>query len=447
MRLPTSVVHEGHVIGRLRQLAAGSVHMVVTSPPYWGLRDYKNPPTAWGGDEACAHEWGEQERGRRQDVLPSESSEAGRLGSNDVQAGQNDGGRLCRRCDAWLGQLGLEPTPDLYVEHIVEVFREVRRVLRADGTLWLSLGDCFSHGGCGARDQERWPKQSRNDHIPVHAKKLFGLKPKDLVGIPWRAAFALQADGWWLRSDVVWHKRSPMPENVRDRPTRSHEFVFLLAKAERYYYDWFSVMEPDCGHHGSSNGYARPERLSFDGRGSDDPWVPGGGRHLRDVWTLSSSPYPDAHFAVFPESLVEPCVKAGTSERGCCTVCGAPWKRLVKRTRLLDGEPWPDATAMRTTSISEPTSAQGVAHRRITSRVTSEGWTATCGHAEADCCPATVLDPFAGSGTTGVVASRLGRSFVGIDLNPEYAQMARRRIEAAAPLFAWAAGRSEVEPA
>ena len=286
-RLICADVFEG-----LARLPDESVHCVITSPPYWRLRDY-------GTD----------------------------------------------------GQLGLEATPEEYVETMTGVFREVRRVLRSDGTLWLNMGDCYASGGYGARDPERWPKQSRNDHMRHARAPSGGLKPKDLVGMPWRVAFALQADGWWLRADIIWAKPCPMPEAVKDRPTKAHEYLFLLAKSQRYFYDFEGIAQPSA-----SPGEERPGRC----------WIQPATRNKRSVWTISNggkAAFPGAHFATFPTKLVEPCVLAGCPEGGV------------------------------------------------------------------------VLDPFCGSGTTGVVALRADRRFVGIELNEQYVEMARRRIGDDAPLL------------
>ncbi len=312
------------VLEGLARLPDESVHCVITSPPYWRLRDY-------GTD----------------------------------------------------GQLGLEATPEEYVETMTGVFREVRRVLRSDGTLWLNMGDCYASGGYGARDPERWPEQSRNNHMRHARAPSGGLKPKDLVGIPWRVALALQADGWWLRSDIIWAKSPPMPESVKDRPTKAHEYVFLLSKSARYCYDADAVRTPyrpatrsdlvdgrwrksnisgwanSPNFHGA-NPTSRPQRPCHRGGKVKQ------GANLRSVWTISNSgkdAFPEAHFATFPTKLVEPCVLAGCPEGGV------------------------------------------------------------------------VLDPFCGSGTTGVVALRADRRFVGIELNEQYVEMARRRIGDDAPLL------------
>lgn len=230
------------------------------------------------------------------------------------------------------------------------------------------------------------------------------LKPKDLVGMPWRVAFALQADGWWLRQDIVWAKPNPMPESVTDRCTKAHEYVFLLTKSAQYYYDQKAVREsqsdsiaarerykykPSAGRKASDNtdvNWNGDELAKSFGDGT-------GTRNRRSVWTIPTQPYPQAHFATFPEALVRPCIMAGTSEKGCCSECGAPWERL-----------------------------DGV---YVNTRTT--GWRPSC-KCNADVLPCAVLDPFMGSGTVGVVAGRGGRTFIGIELNPEYITLAEQRL-------------------
>jgi site-specific DNA-methyltransferase (adenine-specific)/site-specific DNA-methyltransferase (cytosine-N4-specific) len=271
----------GDCLEVLRALPEASVHACVTSPPYWGLRDY-----------------------------------------------------------GVAGQIGAERTVEHYVASLISVFREVRRVLRPSGTLWLNIGDSYTSGGRTWRDADKKnPARGMTYRAPTPA----GLKPKDLIGIPWKLAFALQADGWYLRSDIIWSKPNPQPESVKDRPTRAHEYVFLLSKSERYFYDADAVKEP-----------------AVDGRSK---------RARRSVWTIQSEPLREAHFATFPPKLVEPCVLAST-----------------KRGEV-------------------------------------------------------VLDPFFGSGTVGVVAEALGRSYVGIELNEDYADIARRRLRRnAAPARGEASG-------
>jgi DNA modification methylase len=250
------------VLAGLRTLPDESVHCCVTSPPYWGLRDYGTA-----------------------------------------------------------GQIGLEPTPEEYVARMVEVFREVRRVLRRDGTLWLNLGDSYagSWGAQSKREGEGFAAINLDRFTDKNAgrnPKLLGLKPKDLIGVPWRIAFALQADGWYLRSDIIWSKPNPMPESMKDRPTKAHEDLFLLAKSERYYYDADAIKEPatDMGRENGRDGRAEDPAARPPGTGPrtlkrlDYTTL---GRNKRSVWTVAIEKYPNAHFATFPSKLVEPCILAG----------------------------------------------------------------------------------------------------------------------------------------
>ena len=287
-------IRVGNSLLELKKIPKESIQTVVTSPPYWGLRDY-------GHDS----------------------------------------------------QLGMENTPDEYVDGLVDVFREIRRVLKKDGTVWLNLGDSYPTG------------------------KIEGLKPKDLAGIPWRVAFALQEDGWWLRSDIIWHKPNPMPESVTDRPTKSHEYIFLLTKSKDYYYDQDAIRD---GYTEEMNQWKGP-KLKADGISKDNKNIKGNmsergvtrtteglnlksaeekqhplGRNKRDVWTVNTKAYPQAHFAVYPERLILDCIKAGSKEGDI------------------------------------------------------------------------VLDPFSGSGTTGRVACKNNRFYIGIELNPDYAELSKREL-------------------
>lgn len=303
-----ATIHEGDSLEVLQTMKDESVQCVVTSPPYWGLRNY-------GVD----------------------------------------------------GQLGLEESPAEFVDNLVSVFREVRRVLREDGTLWLNLGDCYAGSGCGGASLETSTLAgglaSQNaSKGGVHRakpsnKKVHGLKIKDLVGMPWRVAFALQEDGWWLRSDIIWSKTNAMPESVTDRPTKAHEYLFLLSKSSRYFYDSEAVKElAEKGNAGSSFTCGKTS-IHQEGRASKLPRGDSAYRNIRSVWTVPTQPYPGAHFATFPPKLIEPCIKAGS--------------------RVGD----------------------------------------------------TVLDPFSGAGTTGLVSLRLDRHYVGIELNPEYIELSKKRIQ------------------
>lgn len=300
----------GDALTELRKLPDESVNMCCTSPPYWGLRDY-----------------------------------------------------------GVAGQLGLEKTPEEYVARMVEVFREVRRVLRNDGTLWLNLGDCYHSGDRGGYHRARAGVKKNmghsgnfNDFIGApNRRRQEGLKDKDLVGIPWAVAFALRSDGWYLRQDVIWAKPNPMPESIRDRCTRAHEYIFMLSKAAKYWYDAEAVKEEQTTPldtkasqtFGAKGGKAE---IAYGAKVSGDKWKPNGKRNLRSVWPIATRPYAEAHFATFPPEIPERCIKAGCPKGG------------------------------------------------------------------------TVLDPFFGAGTTALVSLRLGREFIGIELSEKFCEMAKKRI-------------------
>jgi DNA modification methylase len=374
----------GDALTVLKTLPAESCHVCVTSPPYFQLRDY-----------------------------------------------------------GVAGQIGLERTPDEYVQKLVEVFREVWRVLRPDATLWLNIGDSMAGSGKGKTgangigDQEQRQGFHDNYHLErdnqTRARWPDYGKPKDLLLIPFRLAIALQADGWYVRSDIAWCKKSCMPESVQDRPTAAWEHVFLLSKQPRYYYDAEAVREDAVSDRASGNGYARPEQLSRGGRGSAAPWEVQASRNMRNFWVLGPEPFPSAHFATFVPEIPRRAILAGTSEHGVCPVCGAPWVRQIQ-TEYIKSPAHGAGSQMR--GRLETTDVNGWAGMPRVARVdTTTGWRPSCEHVEAIPVAASVLDPFAGAGTTGLVADRLGRDSILIELNPAYAEMARQRIAGDSPMF------------
>ena len=362
----------GDALTALCDLPDQSVNCCVTSPPYWGLRDY-GTATWEGGEPDCEH-------------VQRTNKHGGTSNRPGLEAQTYQYRDICPKCGAVRvdGQIGLEETPEAYVSRLVEVFREVRRVLKDDGTLWLNLGDSYATGGgkvgtCpgGGKQGEKWAGyRGGHDKDPKAAgvgpmtqpnrMPIAGLKPKDLVGIPWRVAFALQADGWYLRQDIIWHKPNPMPESVRDRCTKAHEYIFLLSKSPRYYFDQDEMTEEPVYPPGTrkdvpKGGFNSKYAGDVARKGDESFRAIRERRNRRDVWTVATKPYKEAHFATFPPDLIRPCVRAG--------------------------------------------------------------------------CPAggTVLDPFAGAGTTGLVALEEGRDFLGIELNPEYVGLIEKRL---APLLA-----------
>ncbi len=441
----------GDALTELRKLPGESVDCCITSPPYWSLRNYNVD-----------------------------------------------------------GQIGLEDSPDEYVAKLVEVFREVKRVLKKEGTLWLNLGDCYagSWGNYSPKSscpkegwtETRFDRRAYDDRTwrPPNSHRQEGLKTKDLVGLPWMVAFALRADGWWLRSEVIWHKPNPMPESVQDRPTKSHETIFLLSKSEVYFYDADAIKEDAVnqkmpgsnmtdtketyGKQNGGNSGLRDLRRKYKAEGLPQT------RNKRSVWTIPTKPFPGAHFATFPEALVEPCIMAGTSEKGYCPACGKPWIRQIEKSRatyhktedptmdtgrkgmnrvregesdkyvlaipqselanLLKkaaigkepemearfGSKWAhwtrtDSSGARIPTFADAKEIYNLLGVEIPFNGELGGWLPSC-QCSCDPRPGIVLDPFFGAGTVGVVAKRLGRGFIGIELNPDYCAIARKRIAA-----------------
>lgn len=467
------MIHLGDLFDVLPTLPAQSVHCVVTSPLYWGLRDYGNPPRVLGGVPDCEHEWGEMQRAAAANAVPGPNGQGGKnaRGRNTTKVA----GQFCQSCGAWFGCLGLEPTPELFVSHMVQAFAEVYRVLRDDGTLWLNIGDCYAAGGKGGGgsfiDERRDGSWKHRSSVNGWRAAPDGLKEKDLVGVPWMLAFALRAFGWYLRAEIVWAKGvsfcdayagSVMPESVQDRPTRSHEQVFLLTKSPRYFYDAEAVREQGVYPAGTiaakGSGEREGNRRGTRKKDDDAPRIGAssrtqsgdfqdrvdagyacydGTRNLRTVWAITPKPFTEAHFATFPPDLVIPCIKAGTSEKGVCAICGAPWRRIVDKEPIPD-DVQADFEAARQRSADDHGRNDGFTTRRPNFQRGrgATTWEQTCEHADAEIMPALVMDCFSGAGTVGAVCAGLQRFYVGIELNPDYIAIAERRIAAVAPLFA-----------
>ncbi|MGE0493247.1 MAG: site-specific DNA-methyltransferase [Vulcanimicrobiota bacterium] len=442
---PTWTLHIGHVLDVLRQLPDHCVHMVVTSPPYWGLRDYGIPATVWGGQVDCEHVWGDEIPGNACPAANTGQSAGRRLEDgrryNNLKVGSTaNRGQFCSKCGAWLGVLGMEPTVHHFCANIVLLFREIRRVLRPDGTAWLNLGDTYAKSGgrrAAPKDQVQNAQRAERlgyktsafeqngwDRAPNTATA--GLKPKDLCLVPARAAIALQEDGWWVRSEVIWCKTNPSPSGVRDRPTQAHEQIYLLTPSKRYFYDVEAVREPTVTDE------KRTERVVYGGKSEGTstfrPANPAG-RNCWDYWVFSKQGWAEEHWASFPLELPRRPILAGTSEKGCCPTCGAPWRRVVEPTeayRARLGKSYHDHKA------DLQVGHRGCPPAMDEATYTTVGWEPGCECPERDqVVPCVVLDPFAGTGTTGACAAQFGRSFVGVELSDEYETQARRRLRAA----------------
>lgn len=366
----------------LRRMPADFVDCVITSPPYWGLRDYQNPPEVWGGDDDCVHTWADEIIANRTDSRRNSIYwDTGGSPAGNALLEKPSHGSFCQSCGAWYGCLGLEPSPVIFVENLVSIFREIYRVLKPSGTVWLNLGDSYTVKSAGRASEKHngfhnW-KSFRRDRaavIPCKSKRLprgkgkWGggnvfcaeLREKNLAGVPWRVALALQNTRWFLRQEIIWHKKNPMPESVQDRCTKAHEHIFLLTKEPRYYFDHEAIAEEKAVSTVSDNlGNGDGERRfpGMNGNGGTNLGGSEGRRNKRSVWEIASQPFPGAHFATFPEALPRTCILAGCPENGI------------------------------------------------------------------------VYDPFMGAGTTGLVARKLQRHFIGSEVNADYCKMARKRVK------------------
>lgn len=462
-------IHHGNILDVLRRMPEASVHTVVTSPPYWGLREYEGVVAqVWGGLPECAHAWTvkfdfEDEIHHRKRHWQNAFNGAGRKDSNPSRRDRRriSQGEMCSKCRAWKGHLGIEPLHDCnawarweapcsvcFVCHMRTVFAEVRRVMRPDATLWINLRDCYaSDWACRVRKTHHMFEA----HRPSERVSRMGgaLKHKDLVGIPWRVGLALQADGFWLRNDDLWIKINTVPESPQDRCTLGHEYILMLAIARKYFWDFDAVMErqsdeernrrlreqsrdldtvyklkrdsetllPPPGKNGALRNVKARYVLAMEGR-----------RRRRTAWILPSSPYAGDHPATFPEELARICILAGTSEKGVCPKCGAPWRPIFKKKKVYGNwNPGPGSNDTMKPNAMKPE----FKHNDEYAPPEKVGWKPHCKCGwEGPLDRPIVLDPFMGSGTTALAALRLNRRFVGIDLSQKYIEEAERRIQA-----------------
>lgn len=524
----------------LRDLADESVHCIITSPPYLGLRSYNTEPVIWSGADGCKHDFGTE-------LIDGHRSTKGTGGSalRDKGSSQAEASRfvvrsaVCIHCGAWRGEHGLEPSLDLWLENEVTIWRELRRVLRKDGCAWLNIGDAYVGGGRGGH-QAGAKFHGHSDRGAAEVGKrapVANLRPKQRMMLPARLALALQADGWFIRDEIIWHKPNPMPSSVADRTTPAHEMIYLLTKSGRYYFDGEAISEPfadssiirltrdtvpdeqggpkqamfdeaglnemngtrkpvqilqqkitrrpagwdtadgshDTIRHTTRNSFAREtketpgthgqkpqhrldrpdvnygrsgnkeRKLGID-RGRPDshiagsvPWE-GTTRNKRSVWTVATEPFPDAHFATFPAELIEPCILASTSQRGACPTCLAQWVRLMWRNDTLGFYPGCACDGLPALPAYPPRPRRKEFADQSAFDTAMEAWEDEClpvAEARRGLCDEArrlvlgqpvVLDPFGGSGTTGLVAHRRQRQAVLLELNPAFAEMARVRI-------------------
>jgi len=502
-----------------------SVHMCCCSPPYWGLRDYDTTPQVWDDPGNCKHVWENkiEASSRHRNMDAGSEKQFSNKGASERGYAR---GQFCQHCNAWRGSLGLEPDPNDYIRHLVQIFDEVKRVLHPTGTLWIVIADSYAGGGRAGKHGKAYGGIEQN-RTNADCKwgpptgRLKGIKPKDMVGIPWMLAFALRDAGWWLRKDIIWRKDNPMPGSQTDRPTTSKEYVFLLSKSQRYFYDHEAIKEPYTepinrwggtelkqetikhstyqdmqGLGGTSILRAgRNMRPDPGGKTKRDVWSAADNTILLkwlsdnhpdilsefgeacrlkdDIWNVSTKAFHGAHFAVYCPKLIAPAVLAGSSERGVCPDCLSPWERIVDRRILeeLNEKPYHENGQMGGLGVP---ARHGINHSTIGGQQNKVsfitiGWAPTCSCYGTDplpayprkpkeepdveytnrtrpilnkriemldswkglkTIPAIVLDPFFGSGTSGYVANKFGRKFIGSDLSEKYIEdIAIPRVE------------------
>ena len=519
----------GNCLDTLKDLEDQSINTCITSPPYYGLRDYGT--AEWeGGDENCDHKIGRETRGGLSDMQKTSK------GSFDDEAIKNN--QPCPKCGAVRkdSQLGLEETPEEFVENLVQVFREIKRVLRDDGTVWLNMGDSYAMSSIRGKDSKfsghlgamkHWGKKGS---IKLGKRNLpFNLKPKNLIGMPWRLALALQADGWYLRQDIIWHKPAPMPESVKDRCTKAHEYIFLLSKNKKYYYDNEAIKEDAKYPQGPNSPKSIKKgkgEFGMDTRGGLSKIGSNPKRNKRSVWTIQTRPFKGAHFATFPKDLIKPCVLAGCPKK-VCVECDEPYinkpiyeyidktsstsnthgkygnqeieasnrqglhanrgnklievrdnlpkqsvfvnfirnktnaKTLAENTniKLTKIEHWfrNDESGFAYPSIDDwikvrdfvndwsnefteidncLTSYELKSDAVESKKINGHGLQKQCDCQTNETKAGTVLDPFGGSGTTGIVAASYGRNAILLELNKEYIELSKARIEMEMGIFA-----------
>ena len=432
----------GDVLTVCASMPEKSVHAIVTSPPYFGLRDYGIAPSIWGGNAECEHEWGEPGRPHHPGQVPQT-----KWVNVDAVAdgGRSTTGATCSLCSAWRGVFGLEnlhdclgwakgetPCAACFICHMRTIASALWRVLRDDGTLFLNIGDSYSGSGKGPTGVNGIGDQGKRQGFVGHHSS--GLSPKNRFGIPERLALALQSDGWVWRDTIHLCKTSPMPESVRDRTTQAHEPMFMFTKKARYYFDNDAVREPSPGH--TYTGRSGVNQDNYEAEAKDGLSRTSFTMKNREYHPLGHNPRswmlwkPERnnlkHYAAYPRFIPRFAILAGSSEYGVCAECGAPWERVTETTPMeIRRTDWGAKAGNRTAT-------SGTTTKPATS--ITLGWRPTCTH-DAPTVPATIFDPFSGSGTTQVVARELGRRSIYCDLSPEYGNMAIERLEQTTPML------------
>ena len=425
----------GDVRDLLKQLPDESVDCCVTSPPYWALRNYNTHPLIWAGKVGCRHEWEMKKQKWHSDRGSNKRKEI----FSDLFQTTGTVSDTCKKCGAWRGSLGQEPNMELFVEHLCDIFDEIKRVLKKTGTCWVNLGDTYQgspvsgkEGGFSGRAARNNPDYAKA--ITVKNRPKSGLPDKCLCQIPSRFAIEMIKRGWILRNEIIWHKPNAMPSSARDRFTVDFEKVFFFVKSNRYYFEQqLEEYTQPMNRWGGARLVAKG-KSDWDGGTGQKTYRNRGmrpnesGRNKRCVWTVNTKPFAEAHFATFPEDLIKTPIEAGCPGQ-ICNKCGQPRTKLFKRTGIGHNE---SATKYNTKNSTAGRLAQ---KRQAYRKMGFEKPPAPefIGYSDCGCnaefCPGVVLDPFLGAGTTVLVAKKSGRDYLGMELNPDYVKIAERRLK------------------
>jgi DNA modification methylase len=434
---PNLILYRGHALSVLRELPDESVDCCMTSPPYWGLRTYKTEPIVWCNGH-CEHEWG--------NLIPHPMHKSGDHSINstldddtgkqqDIVRHEGNQGNFCLKCHAWKGELGLEPTIELYISHLIQIFDEVKRVLKRTGTCWVNIVDSYSGSGQGKNgdgtigklsEKQRTNKGTVEDEFRHGIGGVVGIPAKSLCLIPERFALAMVTQNWICRNDIIWYKANPMPESVKDRFTGTYEHVYFFVKSKKYWFEQQfepSIIPYDINHVNIKRDWS--DQKTGNPIQNTNPQALPQGRNKRDVWEINTQPYPEAHFATYPEKLCEIPILSGCPSM-ICTKCGKAREKIYETEGLprnrKDCKQYNIGNQSGMSNLSGPKlEAWREEHPLIDKGYSNCG----CG---AKFEPGTVLDPFTGSGTTLAVAKRLNRKSIGIELNLDYCRLAVDRI-------------------
>lgn len=432
--MKVNIILNGDALTHLKELPGESVNCIMTSPPYWALRDYgKQVESVWGGSMDCEHDFNIQERKLHSGSTSEEWVNDMSRGIRETAGEWKTKDGFCSKCGAWKGQLGLEPTFELYIKHLCDIFDEVKRVLRKDGTCWVNLGDTYSGGGRNKSNSKPHPKGYKDlDYLGEQVLAKSDLSDKSLCLIPFRFAIEMVNHGWILRNTIIWHKPNVMPSSVKDRFTVDFEYLFFFVKNKKY---WFETQyDPIISVNDSRVDKGREEHIGKSAQGKygmNATVINSYGRNKRAVWKITTKPFKEAHFAVYPEELCETPIKSGCPEF-VCNKCGKPREKILEPTEEYSkflGKGWHDHLADSEMGMGQQT--RGFSNRKGNvegiERYKINGLT-DCG-CNAGFSGGIILDPFFGSGTTGLVALKQNKQFIGIELNPEYVKIAEARLK------------------